>query len=242
MDNIAANLRVDTQPEAPHHRDGIAGTATGNDPPSEDSDMTTPPNNPGAESDSYGPTLLIGPQSRQWRRQLGPLAWAALEHLALAARPHQQAWAAPIGVRDAAAGLAITKDTAARALTTLAGAGLITRTRTETQDGRHRSGYLLHPPDGLALRICPVDQDSRFQPASQDRCPKNADKSVCPANPDTAHFPDVVRPRADPPLDGQAERCRGAVGHPAQAALFDLAVLYHLEPTSYITTQNRRSH
>ena len=60
--------------------------------------------------------LVLGTDSRHWRR-VGPLAWAALEHLALAARPDHQGWAAPLGVRDIATGIGVTKDTAARAVT-----------------------------------------------------------------------------------------------------------------------------
>ena len=63
--------------------------------------------------------LVIGTDSRHWRRRLGPLAWAALEPLALAAHPDHHGWAAPLGVRDIAAGIGVTKDTAARAVTAL---------------------------------------------------------------------------------------------------------------------------
>ena len=57
--------------------------------------------------------LVIKADSRLWRRRLGPLAWAALEHLALAAHPDHHGWAAPLGVRDVAGGIGVTKDTAA---------------------------------------------------------------------------------------------------------------------------------
>ncbi|MDA8045750.1 MAG: hypothetical protein M0Z30_11025 [Actinomycetota bacterium] len=56
----------------------------------------------------------------------GPLAWAPLEHLALAAHPDRQGWAAPLGVREIATGIGVTKDTAARAVTALSAAGLVT--------------------------------------------------------------------------------------------------------------------
>jgi hypothetical protein len=78
--------------------------------------------------------LVIGPESQQSRRKLGALAWAALEHLALSARQDEHGWAAPVGVRDVATAIGVTKDTAARAVATLATAGLVTRSLVETHD------------------------------------------------------------------------------------------------------------
>ena len=55
-----------------------------------------------------------------WRRRRGPLAWVALEHLALSSHLSDQGWVAPMGVRDVASGIGVTKDTAARAVATSA--------------------------------------------------------------------------------------------------------------------------
>jgi len=128
--------------------------------------------------------IVMGPQSRTWRRRLGPLAWAALEHLALAAHPDHQGWAAPVGVRDIATGIGVTKDTAARAVTVLRAAGLVTLEQLDQSDGRRRTGYRLHLPEGIQLRACPTEQDSPLQPHT-DRCPDTADKNRCPNNPDS---------------------------------------------------------
>jgi hypothetical protein len=133
-----------------------------------------------------GPTLLITSDSRAWRRQLGPLAWAALEHLALAAQPGEAGWAAPVGVRDVAGGLGVTKDTAARAVTALTAAGLVTLTRIETGDGRSRSGYRLHLPAGIEARPCPGDADTASQQEKPSRCPNNQDNRRRPADQDSA--------------------------------------------------------
>jgi DNA-binding transcriptional ArsR family regulator len=128
--------------------------------------------------------IVMGAQSRTWRRRLGPLAWAALEHLLLAAHPDHQGWAAPVGVRDIATGIGVTKDTAARAVTALRAAGLVTLEQLDRLDGLRRSGYRLRLPDGIHLRACPTDQDSPMPYPHTDRCPDTADKCSCPNNPD----------------------------------------------------------
>jgi DNA-binding transcriptional ArsR family regulator len=89
-------------------------------------------------------TLVIGTKSGAWRRRLGPLAWAALVHLALIANPDHHGWAAALGVRDIATGIGVSKDTAARAVTVLRVAGLVTVEQLDRPDGRRRSGYRLH--------------------------------------------------------------------------------------------------
>ena len=167
--------------------------------------------------------LVIGTDSRHWRRRLGPLAWAALEHLALAAHPDHHGWAAPLGVRDIAAGIGVTKDTAARAVTVLRTAGLVTLEQLDRSDGRRRSGYRLHLPDGIQLRACHTDQDSPQQPHT-DRCPETADKNRCPNNPDST-------PAGMSPVESAARRaaqCQPRGRRPArspapvtQATLFD---------------------
>lgn len=54
--------------------------------------------------------LVTEPPAAAWRRRLGPLAWVALEHLALSSHLSDQGWVAPMGVRDVAAGIGVTKD------------------------------------------------------------------------------------------------------------------------------------
>ncbi len=106
--------------------------------------------------------IRLDPASRSWRRRLGPLAWAVLEELALTARLTEQGWAAPVGVRAIGTAVGVTKDTAARAINTVSKAGLLSAERVPGPDGRTRSGYHLHLPDGITIRTCPVDDDARL--------------------------------------------------------------------------------
>lgn len=136
---------------------------------------------------SAAPVLSVTAASRGWRRRLGPLAWTVLEELALASHLTDRGWVAPIGVRDVAAGIGVTKDTAARAVAALSAAGLVILDRVEGLDGRSRSGYRLRPPGGLTLRTCPHDGDTITptacapRPDGHDsRCPEGADGALCP--------------------------------------------------------------
>jgi hypothetical protein len=98
-----------------------------------------------------GPVLVIAGESLPWRRRVGPLAWTALQHLALSSHHTDQGWAVVAGVRDIAVGLGVTKDTAARAVLILIDTGLVSRARVQTLEGRRRSGYLLHLPQAIRL-------------------------------------------------------------------------------------------
>lgn len=174
-----------------------------------------------------------------------PLAWAALEYLARAAQRDHRGWAAPLGVGDIATGIGVTKDTAARAVTALGAAGLVTLERLDPIDGRRRNGYRLPLPDGLQLRACPTDQDSTPQQARTDRCPDTADKNGCPNDPDSASDAGgpLVESAAQPPGYSQPRRRRRATS-PVQAAppaLFDppapdaLLFGYWSDPRSTLT-------
>ena len=137
--------------------------------------------------------LTVTAQSRLWRRRLGPLAWAALEDLALAANHPERGSVTPVGVRDIASRVGVTKDTAARAVTALRAAGLVVLQRVPAPDGRWRSGYRLQLPDGIELRArphhpdtglaspnnaCPDRQDSRCPITNdgRDHCPNDQDR------------------------------------------------------------------
>jgi hypothetical protein len=95
--------------------------------------------------------LELDAGSRLWRRRLGWLQWAVLEDVALSACPDSDPWTAPVGVRGVAQNLGMTKDTAARALSALQAAGLMTRVSVRLPDGKTRSGYQLSLPDGVTL-------------------------------------------------------------------------------------------
>ena len=95
------------------------------------------------------PALVIGSDSLVWQQRLTPRAWATLQHLALRSRRTQQGWTAAVGVRDVAAGIGVTKDTAARAVARLVSVGLVTREQVKVPDGCCRSGYSLHLPEPM---------------------------------------------------------------------------------------------
>jgi hypothetical protein len=225
-------LTIEKKREAPDVRSAVAGTATGNDTPSENSEMTPPSAKP-AVNNTDGPMLVIGPESRQWRRKLGALAWAALEHLALSARQDEQGWAAPVGVRDIATATGVTKDTAARAVAALATAGLVTRSLVETHDRRRRPGYRLHLPAGIEARPRPGNEDTPLQRGEPDGCPSNQDKRTCPADRDGAQAVVVARPGRTrdgaKQVSSEAERHPGAATTVAQPALFDPGVIEVVE-------------
>ena len=82
------------------------------------------------------------------RRDLGPTAWCALECLVEVADGEAVAAAS---VRSLAAELGVAKNTAHRALVTLARAGIVEAVQHRATDGRFRpGGYRLHLDDLLA--------------------------------------------------------------------------------------------
>jgi hypothetical protein len=95
--------------------------------------------------------LELDTASRLWRRRLGWLQWAVLEDVALSACPDSSGWIAPVGVRGIAQNLGMTKDTAAKAVSALQAAGVLTRVNVRLADGKTRSGYQLSLPDGVTL-------------------------------------------------------------------------------------------
>jgi hypothetical protein len=144
--------------------------------------------------------ILLDATSRNWRRRLGALPWAVLEELALAARQTGQGWTAPIGVRGIAATLGITKDTAARAISALHSAELVTAVRISARDGRSRTGYALNLPPGVSVLWCPANRDSTA--SGDDVCP-NGEYGPCPdgeyrARPSGRHRDHPDRDAVDP--------------------------------------------
>jgi hypothetical protein len=103
--------------------------------------------------------LVITTESGQLRRRLGPLAWMVLQHLALnCCCMEGGGWAAAVGVREIASGVGVTKDTAARGVSTLLSAGLVTRELIDL-DAKRRPGYQLHLPAGMRLIGSPEQSD-----------------------------------------------------------------------------------
>ncbi|HZT67243.1 MAG TPA: winged helix-turn-helix domain-containing protein [Acidimicrobiales bacterium] len=123
-----------------------------------------------------GPQLVVdGGRGRAWR-DLGPVAWAVLCDLAASAVPGPDGWVAPVGVREIASSAGVNKDTAARALAVLAGAGLVERERAH--DSGRRSVYRLHLPAGLEL--CPTVPDATGPDERPADMPGGSDGGVRP--------------------------------------------------------------
>ena len=96
--------------------------------------------------------LIVDAEIAAPRRELGPLAWFVLEELALRADPESEAGvvSAPAGVRDLAAALGISKDTAARGVAGLIDKGVVRREIERDRAGRFGSSrYVLELPTGL---------------------------------------------------------------------------------------------
>jgi hypothetical protein len=69
--------------------------------PGSDMEVTMTPaqlvDTPAGAERPVAPVLVAYPDSGPLRRRLGPLAWVALEHLALSSHRTDQGWAAPVG-------------------------------------------------------------------------------------------------------------------------------------------------
>jgi hypothetical protein len=87
--------------------------------------------------------LIVGPGALELIRQVGPTAWAVLE-LAVARGDGR---VSAVSARRVAAELGVAKDTAARALRALTGAGLLDPMPRRRSGGRFEpGGYRLHVP------------------------------------------------------------------------------------------------
>jgi hypothetical protein len=206
---------------------GQAAEGTESVSPRQTDRQPAPPESPAR--DETASSLLLGSESRLWRRQLGALAWVALEELALASHRDHQGWAAPVGVRDIASAIGTTQDTAARAVAALGAAGLVTLDRVTDLDGRRRSGYRLRFPDGIALHDSPSIHDDpgpgspvrrpkdgdAGSPEAANLCPEIKDSQACPVNPDSRDRQPQEERSTKPPRSG-TRRASGS-----QPRLFD---------------------
>ena len=135
--------------------------------------------------------LLVTAETSAVRRAIGPTAWAVLESLGLNAVEEAGRLVAPVGVRYLARELGINKDTAARVLRRLQGAGLACPVKVAVS-GRARLGYQLVLPGGLAvgclcvsdtapgrvvpdISACPVPGDTEVRPVLSDVRPDLSD-------------------------------------------------------------------
>lgn len=114
--------------------------------------------------------LTLDAEVAATRRELGPLAWFVLEELALRASPEGEAGvlSAPAGVRDLAAALGISKDTAARGVARLIEKRVVRREVERDRAGRFGSSrYVLALPTGLRCEKRGPADESPSRPRSR---------------------------------------------------------------------------
>lgn len=119
---------------------------------------------PGAESDPAG-AIVVTTASRPLRRQLRPLAWVALEEVALDAVAEEGRLVARTSARRVAELLGVEPGTAAGALRTLRQHGLLVLAREKGPTGRFGlSVYVLGRVDGLSVGSPRVAEPSAVSP------------------------------------------------------------------------------
>lgn len=82
--------------------------------------------------------VLVGPAAAPLRRALPASAWVALETLVARSHPRSAGRVVELGVRDLAAEMGASKNTAQRALAALTRAGLLAPEHTRAGDGTFR--------------------------------------------------------------------------------------------------------
>ena len=99
------------------------------------------------------PTFVVGPTGKTLRRRLGPTAWVVLEAAVLLAHDVDGDLVVDASARSLASEVGLSKNTVARALSTLRESGFVTFTQTRAGDGVFGPGrYVIAlPPDVLAV-------------------------------------------------------------------------------------------
>lgn len=108
-------------------------------------------------------TVALGPGSAPLRRELGPVAWSALEVIAFRCIcDGDDVLVARVGVRRLADEMGVAKNTAARATQMLLARGLIRRSQRRSASGRFERGLyeLALPSDALVVVTAGVDRTS----------------------------------------------------------------------------------
>lgn len=101
-------------------------------------------------------SVVLGPAAAPVRRAVGPIAWVLLEHLAETSVDFDGETVSHESVRRLSDALDLAKDTVARALRRLAGAGLVAHVPTRSDDGSFGpSHYRLTPPPDLFVDLLP---------------------------------------------------------------------------------------
>jgi DNA-binding IclR family transcriptional regulator len=112
-------------------------------------------------------TIPPSPRAAALRRELGPVAWCALECLVERSDDGRSTRAS---VRAVAADLGVAKNTAHRALVALVRAGIADAVQERAADGRFRpGGYRLHLDELLASTPTPPAPRTRHRAAAAAR-------------------------------------------------------------------------
>jgi hypothetical protein len=152
--------------------------------------------------------LVCGQASRPWRRELGAVAWAALEELALTANRDSKGWASPAGIRAIATGIGTTDIAALHAIAVLTRAGMVALGPLVDDQGRRRLAYRLFLLPGIDLR----PGRSEHNELAPNRSGRLAD-TVDPPPPTTAG------PRANSPDADRRHLGRNMSSLPARSSL-----------------------
>lgn len=137
---------------------------------------TTDPSLGAPRPDTAGVAFTVSPTAQTMRRQLGPVAWAALEDVLCEVTIEEDGRStARTSVRRIAAGLGVSKDTAARALARLVDAGLLVRHEgARADDGTFTPGYyevLADRLEGVAIETEATRRRPRSAPRVASRRP-----------------------------------------------------------------------
>lgn len=109
-----------------------------------------------AEVEAGSAPVLIGPAAAPLRRALSASAWVALECLVGRSHSSLEGRLVEVGVRDLAADMGGSKNTAQRALAGLTAAGLVSAEHTRRVNGTFcPARYLLHVPTDVLDPVPP---------------------------------------------------------------------------------------
>ena len=145
------------------------------------------PASPGGSPDT---SLTVSAESRRWRRDLRPVAWAVLEDVALDAVDEDGVLVARVSARLVADRIGINPSTAVEALRLLRRWRVLTLRPERASRGRFGlSVYVLSPIPGVTVGPC-GDSPCTVQPCTVDPC----GDSPCTVQPCTVDPIGVVDP------------------------------------------------
>lgn len=115
-------------------------------------------------------SIVVGAESSELRRALGPTSWIVLEELLLRSNGTTAECVARVSVRSLAASLGLAKDTVARAIRRLRESGFVTVAQQRTDAGVFATGtYVVALPAGVTLvALAPAAQQPRARVGRRD--------------------------------------------------------------------------